>query len=61
MRDLRLKGVAERLSLRPIRCKECFRGRKPDGSNCAACGGTGRLWSGAGAEALSDARLRRLA
>lgn len=61
VKDVRLKGVAERLGLRAIRCRDCFKGRRPDASRCETCGGTGRLWSGAGAETLSDSGLRRLA
>lgn len=61
MKDVRLKGVAERLGLREVRCKDCFKGRRADASRCETCGGTGRLWSDAGRNKLPDSRLRRLA
>jgi hypothetical protein len=61
VKDARLKGVADRLGLREIRCRDCFKGRRPDASRCDTCGGSGRLWSGVGSQKLPDSGLRRLA
>ena len=61
MKNAREKGGAERLGLHEVRCPDCCKGTKADGARCATCGGTGRLWTGAGTQTLSDARLRRLA
>jgi hypothetical protein len=61
MRDERLRGVAERLQLREIRCPLCINGRTLGGQRCAKCDGTGRLWSKIGVFTLTDRRLKRLA
>jgi hypothetical protein len=61
MTDDRLRGVAERLELREVRCDLCIRGRTLGNQSCSKCDGTGRLWTKGGSPVLTDARLRKLA